>query len=120
MISDVLVRKAKKSGSGGLVGKRTQVVLAYTVATGLALFAFSMCPNIPALQWFAVAAVGFCLYGPQMLIGLCGAEVRFPLNLISLFPNVPAVGCRCCVRMGFKPLQKLTFPDISLPVDSSK
>jgi sugar phosphate permease len=34
-----------------------------------------VCPNTPAVQWASIAAVGFGLYGPQMLIGLCGAEV---------------------------------------------
>lgn len=27
------------------------------------------------LQWGAIAALGFCIYGPHMLIGLCGAEL---------------------------------------------
>ena len=27
------------------------------------------------MQWIAVFLTGFFLYGPQMLIGLCGAEV---------------------------------------------
>lgn len=27
------------------------------------------------LQWVAIAGLGFCIYGPQMLIGLCGAEL---------------------------------------------
>lgn len=52
-----------------------QVVMAYTVATALALALFRSCPNIAWMQWLLVAAVGFALYGPQMLIGLCGAEV---------------------------------------------
>eukprot|EP00877_Chromochloris_zofingiensis_P000586 jgi/Chrzof1/10528/Cz05g02040.t1 len=31
-----------------------------------------------ALQWFTIAALGFCIYGPQMLIGLSGAEMVSP------------------------------------------
>jgi MFS transporter, OPA family, sugar phosphate sensor protein UhpC len=70
------VRKAKKAGSkAGLVGVRVRVVLAYGIFTALALLAFSVCPTQPAIQWASIAAVGFGLYGPQMLIGLCGAEV---------------------------------------------
>ncbi len=26
-------------------------------------------------QWLVIAALGFTIYGPQMLIGLCGAEL---------------------------------------------
>lgn len=76
-MSDIFVRRAKKAGSkAGLVGIRTRVVVAYGILTALALIAFSVCPNLPLIQWFSIAAVGFGLYGPQMLIGLCGAEVR--------------------------------------------
>ena len=38
------------------------------------LFGFWAAPDISWLQWLLVAGVGFSLYGPQMLIGLCGAE----------------------------------------------
>ena len=73
------MRRAKKSGSAaGLVGIRARVVLVYAIFTSLALLAFSVCPNVPLIQWCSIAAVGFGLYGPQMLIGLCGAEVRNP------------------------------------------
>jgi Major Facilitator Superfamily len=76
-LSDIFVRRAKKAGSSaGLVGVRCRVVLAYGVFTALALLAFSVVPNQPAIQGAAIALVGFGLYGPQMLIGLCGAEVR--------------------------------------------
>jgi len=27
------------------------------------------------LQWATIAGLGFCIYGPHMLIGLCGAEL---------------------------------------------
>lgn len=75
-LSDVLVRRAKAAGSSaGLIGMRVRVVLTYGIFTALALLAFSVCPNTPAIQWASIAAVGFGLYGPQMLIGLCGAEV---------------------------------------------
>lgn len=33
---------------------------------------------MPALQWANVFMIGFFLYGPQMLIGLCGAELVGP------------------------------------------
>jgi hypothetical protein len=71
------VRRAKVADStAGLVGVRVRVVLAFGIFTSLALLAFSVCPNTPTIQWISIAAVGFGLYGPQMLIGLCGAEVR--------------------------------------------
>ena len=55
-----------------------QVVITYAIGTALALAGFWACPNQPSAQWLAVATVGFFLYGPQMLIGLCGAEVVSP------------------------------------------
>lgn len=55
-----------------------QVVITYAIGTALALAGFWACPNQPTAQWLAVATVGFFLYGPQMLIGLCGAEVVSP------------------------------------------
>lgn len=27
------------------------------------------------MQWLVIAGLGFAIYGPQMLIGLCGAEL---------------------------------------------
>ena len=48
----------------------------YTVGVALALASFSQLPGPWALlQWLNVFMVGFFLYGPQMLIGLCGAEL---------------------------------------------
>jgi sugar phosphate permease len=52
-----------------------QVVMAYAFLTAVLLGAFWAAPNVAWMQWAIVAAVGFALYGPQMLIGLCGAEV---------------------------------------------
>lgn len=48
----------------------------YTVGIALSLFTFWSLPGHMALaQWVNVFMVGFFLYGPQMLIGLCGAEL---------------------------------------------
>lgn len=56
-----------------------QVVMLYTVGIAAALFSFQMIPgDIAALQWLNVFMIGFFLYGPQMLIGLCGAELVGP------------------------------------------
>lgn len=55
-----------------------QVTITYTILTGIFLALFWAGPATPALQWLAVAAVGFGLYGPQMLIGLAGAETVSP------------------------------------------
>jgi sugar phosphate permease len=49
--------------------------MCYAFATAVLLGAFWAAPNVAVLQWLIVAGVGFALYGPQMLIGLCGAEV---------------------------------------------
>lgn len=51
-----------------------QVAITYTLLTAVFLFGFYSSPDISWLQWLLVAGVGFSLYGPQMLIGLCGAE----------------------------------------------
>jgi sugar phosphate permease len=65
--------------AAGAVGKRVQVVMAYMVGVAVALAAFWATPaSAGALQWLCVFAVGFFLYGPQMLIGLCGAELVGP------------------------------------------
>lgn len=74
-ISDVAIRRYSNSPS---VGVRVKVVITYAIGTALALAGFWACPNQPTAQWLAVAIVGFFLYGPQMLIGLCGAEVVSP------------------------------------------
>ena len=57
----------------------SQVVMAYTVGVAASLAAFWAVPSsAAALQWACVFAIGFFLYGPQMLIGLCGAELVGP------------------------------------------
>ncbi len=53
--------------------------MAYTLGIAAALMAFQYVPaGAAALQWFNVFMIGFFLYGPQMLIGLCGAELVGP------------------------------------------
>lgn len=53
--------------------------MAYTVGIALALLSFQYVPaSAAALQWLNVFMIGFFLYGPQMLIGLCGAELVGP------------------------------------------
>ena len=53
--------------------------MAYTVGVAASLAAFWAVPSsMAALQWACVFAIGFFLYGPQMLIGLCGAELVGP------------------------------------------
>ncbi|GFR44243.1 hypothetical protein Agub_g5444 [Astrephomene gubernaculifera] len=77
-LSDGLIAGAK--GKGGNVGKRVTVVMWYTVGIAAALLSFQALPaSVPAaLQWANVFMIGFFLYGPQMLIGLCGAELVGP------------------------------------------
>jgi sugar phosphate permease len=75
-LSDALI---KRDPAGGAVGKRVQVVMAYTVGVAAMLAAFWATPaSAAALQWAVVFMIGFFLYGPQMLIGLCGAELVGP------------------------------------------
>eukprot|EP00191_Tetraselmis_sp_GSL018_P003122 CAMPEP_0177601082 /NCGR_PEP_ID=MMETSP0419_2-20121207/14035_1 /TAXON_ID=582737 /ORGANISM="Tetraselmis sp., Strain GSL018" /LENGTH=525 /DNA_ID=CAMNT_0019094255 /DNA_START=772 /DNA_END=2349 /DNA_ORIENTATION=+ len=78
-ISDYLISRA---GDSGHVGKRVQVVMGYTVGIAAMLLAFSAVPaTMGALQWVIVFMIGFFLYGPQMLIGLCGAELVGPKSV---------------------------------------
>ena len=76
-LSDYLISRAKPGE--GTVGKRIQVVIAYTVGIAAMLAAFAATPaSMGAMQWFTVFMIGFFLYGPQMMIGLCGAELVRP------------------------------------------
>lgn len=71
-LSDVLVARARS----GRVGMRVRVVIGYLVALALALAAFARAPvDSHALQWLLMGSIGAALYGPQMLVGLCGAEL---------------------------------------------
>jgi sugar phosphate permease len=89
--ADAEQRAAAGGGGGGggeeeagLVGKRVQVTMAYAAATLLVLAALRALPAAgcpPALLWLTIAALGFCIYGPQMLIGLCGAELVAPASV---------------------------------------
>lgn len=57
--------------------------MAYTVGIAACLAAFYFTPaSWPIVQWTTVFFIGFFLYGPQMLIGLCGAELVRPSLLI--------------------------------------
>lgn len=76
-LSDILISKAKPGQ--GTVGKRIQVVIAYTIGVAAMLVAFAATPaTMGWAQWASVFMIGFFLYGPQMMIGLCGAELVRP------------------------------------------
>lgn len=76
-LSDFLIKRAKPGE--GTVGKRVQVMIAYIAGVALSLAAFAAAPaDASALQWAAVFAIGFFLYGPQMMVGLAGAELVRP------------------------------------------
>jgi len=63
-------------GTGGAVGKRIQIVIGYLFGVAMMLLAFKAVPTgLASLQAIIVFLIGFFLYGPQMLIGLCGAEI---------------------------------------------
>ena len=60
----------------GAVGNRIRVVIGYLIGVATMLIAFKMVPSgWPVTQSIIVFMIGFFLYGPQMLIGLCGAEI---------------------------------------------
>jgi sugar phosphate permease len=72
-VSDAAIARG---GPGGAVGKRVKVVMAYLVGVAVTLAAFRASPpGVGWLQTLTVFFIGFFLYGPQMLIGLCGAEI---------------------------------------------
>jgi len=71
-LSDVFVGRASK----GRVGMRIRVVIAYLAALAAALALFARTPvGASSTQWWSVFLIGMGIYGPQMLIGLCGAEL---------------------------------------------
>lgn len=73
---------ARSKGKGGNVGKRVQVVMGYTIGIAAMLCAFWAVPaSWGVAQWAIVFMIGFFLYGPQMLIGLCGAELVGPASV---------------------------------------
>ena len=77
--SDWIIARSPK---GGNVGARVKVVMVYTVGIALSLLCFQAVPgNLPWLQWANVFLIGFFIYGPQMLIGLCGAELVGPSSV---------------------------------------
>lgn len=79
LLSDRMIRNAREHGGKGLVGKRIQVVMGYIVLIAAALTTFQhVPPNFPMMRWLNVFLIGFGIYGPQMLIGLCGAELVAP------------------------------------------
>ena len=71
-ISDSLIAKSTR----GAVGNRIRVVMVYLIGVAASLLAFKMVPaGWPVTQALIVFMIGFFLYGPQMLVGLCGAEI---------------------------------------------
>ena len=95
---------------------RVQVTITYAILTAVFLGLFWAGPSSPALQWLCVAAVGFGLYGPQMLIGLAGAETVSPesvsacqgfLGWVSYFG-----ACLVWVDRLLHPLSKMVPPEL--------
>lgn len=82
VLSDKTIKAAGPNPSVGLVGRRVQICMAYTVACIGVLFALKAVPaGAASLQWAVIGGLGFCIYGPQMLIGLCGAELISPKSV---------------------------------------
>jgi sugar phosphate permease len=77
LVSDQAIKKA--GPNSGHVGQRVRVCMAYTAGMAVALLALQAVPaGQPLLLAASVAALGFCIYGPQMLVGLAGAELVSP------------------------------------------
>jgi MFS transporter, OPA family, sugar phosphate sensor protein UhpC len=77
-LSDKLIQS---NNSAGAVGQRVKVAILYLGITAFMLIAFYFVPVTAALlpfQWLVFAALGAGLYGPQLLIGLSGAECVAP------------------------------------------
>jgi MFS transporter, OPA family, sugar phosphate sensor protein UhpC len=79
-LSDAMIARA--GNRKGHVGQRVRVVFCYTIGVAFSLLAFAATPaSMGWLQWVTVFMIGFFLYGPQMLIGLCGAELVGPASV---------------------------------------
>jgi len=70
--------------SDGLGGHRIRVTIAFMVGTAASI---CLLPLVPAgdigMLTAVITLIGFFIYGPQMLIGLIGAEVSHPLGVAS-------------------------------------
>lgn len=78
-LSDWAIKTYPEAGATGM---RIRVVIGYTFGIAAALAAFwAVPPSMGWLQPFIVFMIGFFLYGPQMLIGLCGAEIVGPKSV---------------------------------------
>jgi len=76
-LSDYLIQTSKEGQ--GTVGMRIRVVAGYCLGLCAMLALFTTIPgDAGALQWLNVFMIGFFIYGPQMLVGLCGAEIAGP------------------------------------------
>jgi len=82
LLSDARIRAAAPATADGSskevghVGRRVQIVMGYIATTMVVLAGLKMVPATSGvLQWLCIAALGFTIYGPHMLIGLCGAEL---------------------------------------------
>ena len=86
---------------------RVQVVMLYCLGIIACLTGLRFSPvGVFWMQWILVFCLGFCIYGPQMLIGLCGAELVGPESVgasegflgwiayLGAFPPPPCVCCR--------------------------
>jgi sugar phosphate permease len=80
LISDQAIKRA--GPNAGHVGRRVRVCMAYTAGMAVALLALKAVPaGQPLLLAASVATLGFCIYGPQMLVGLAGAELVSPAGV---------------------------------------
>eukprot|EP00736_Rhodelphis_marinus_P006564 Rmarinus@m.23640 len=60
-------------------GRRMPVALLYMLFTSIFIALFWAVPaGYPWLDWISVSLIGFFIYGPQMLVGLAGAEITHP------------------------------------------
>ncbi len=74
-----------------------QVIMAYTAAMAGMLLALKAVPaGASVLQWIAIAGLGFTIYGPQMLIGLTGAELVSPSAVGASQGILGEASASCC------------------------
>jgi sugar phosphate permease len=84
VLSDRAIRAARSNPDAGVVGRRVRIVMAYTAGCIGMLIALRSVPagaGAAGLQWATIGLLGFAIYGPQMLIGLCGAELISPRSV---------------------------------------
>lgn len=68
VLSDASIKAARTDPGAGLVGRRVQIVMAYTALIAVVLLALRAVPaGAASLQWVVIACLGFAIYGERLL-----------------------------------------------------